>query len=341
MIARSRSLGGFALLGMMMGVASAQAVTVFPASQCHGCNAEQMRAKAVNAQGLGLAFVYDLDAGVIRKYNRYLDAASAAAAQQLTQTEADATTGEALDAVAASARKEAEEMSGDPTVQEIFAALTSVARANPDLVNFGRDRIAVEALGNDPLTGGAFDLPGVAFAAPQGSYGRFISAMRSAFDSRGSLALVDAHLADLLFDVNLKSAGVSIGIAGNNQGAGATATGTIQWDAGAVREIEVCDRVLNCAGFSVSVAPGHISLEYLGVWDLYHNQYPSPGLRQPATPRWEMRGGGDHPFVDWLRNHGAEFVGSSGTYCWNRTGILSCAWEEPSGRLIGCRVDCY
>ncbi len=54
-----------------------------------------------------------------------------------------------------------------------------------------------------------------------------------------------------------------------------------------------------------------------------------------------MGGVGDRPFVARLQNHGAEIIASSGTYCWNRTGILSCAWEEPTGRLIGCRVDCY
>jgi len=54
-----------------------------------------------------------------------------------------------------------------------------------------------------------------------------------------------------------------------------------------------------------------------------------------------MEGVGDRPFVARLRNHGAEFIGSSGTYGWNGTGILSGAWEEPTGRLIGCRVDCY
>ena len=341
MIARSRSLGGFALLGMMMGVASAQAVTVFPARQCRGCGAEQMRAKVVNTEGLGLAFVYDLDAGVIRKYNRYLDAASAAAAQQLAQAEAGATAGEALDALAASAHKEAEEMSVDPAVQEIFAALVSVARANPGLLNTGRERIPVEALGNDPLTSRPFDLPGVAFEAPQGVYNRFNWAMQGAFANRNSLALIDQALAEKIFDVDLKSMSVTLSASGNNSGAGAAVSGTMQWDNGAVREVEVCDRLLNCAKFTVTVAPGRVSIVYEGVFDLYGNQYPSPILRQPRNPSWAMSGGNDRPFVDWLKNHGAEFVGAGGTYCWNRTGILSCAWEEPSGRLIGCRVDCY
>ena len=341
MIARSRSLGGFALLGMMMGVASAQAVTVFPASQCHGCNAEQMRAKAVNAQGLGLAFVYDLDAGVIRKYNRYLDAASAAAAQQLAQVETDATGGEALDALAASARKEAEEMSVDPPVQQIFATLAELARTNPDLLNTGRERIPVEALGNDPLTSRPFDLPEVAFGAPQGIYNRFNWAMQEAFADKASLSRLDPALAGKLFEVVLKSKSLTLSASGNNSGAGATVSGTMQWDNGTVNKVEVCDRLLNCAKFAVTVAPGRVSITYEGVYDLYGNQYPSPGLRQPGNPYWHMTGGNDRPFVDWLKNHGAEFVGSSGTYCWNRTGILSCAWEEPSGRLIGCRVDCY
>ena len=98
---------GFALLGMMMGVASAQAVTVFPASQCHGCNAEQMRAKAVNAQGLGWPSSTTRIPASSANYNRYLDAASAAATTT-GPVETDATGGEALDALAASWRKEAE-----------------------------------------------------------------------------------------------------------------------------------------------------------------------------------------------------------------------------------------
>ncbi len=232
-------------------------------------------------------------------------------------------------------------MSVDPAVQEIFAALVSVARANPGLLTTGRERIPVEALGNDPLTGHPFDLPGVAFEAPQGVYNRFNWAMRDAFANRNSLALIDPSLAEKIFGVDLKSMSVTLSASGNNSGAGATVSGTMQWDNGAVREVEVCDRLLNCAKFTVTIAPGRVSIAYEGVYDLYGNQYPSPILRQPRNPSWAMSGGNDRPFVDWLKNHGAEFVGSGGTYCWNRTGILSCAWEEPSGRLIGCRVDCY
>lgn len=327
-------------------VASAGAVagTVLPARQCRGCNPDQMLAMAKSTSGLGIAFIYDINAGVIRKYNRYLSAASTSSVRELVQetNSAAATTDqiseETIDLLATGTLKEADEMPADASVQQIFAHLINVSRARPNMVAGGETRIPIGSLGNDPGTRAPYDLRQAAWDFPNGTFYLFNNAMQNLFHDQNSLAIVDPVLAEFLFEFKVKSVNVSITLSD----VGPMANGSVVWEVGNATPVYICDPEANCAKYSITTTSSSVTISFEGVYDIRGNRFPSPSTRQP-NPRWRWDNGWgtwEGKFAGFLGKQGVPVDATGLGSGWCAAYILTCAWVQETGKLIGCTVNC-
>jgi hypothetical protein len=294
------------------GIASATQ-TVFPFKSCAACTAAQMQTTAKNSMPLGVAFVYDLTAHVIRKYDVYMD--STCGVQPLPQTHAGDTQAaqEAGSAgVDCASFKAADEMTPiDPTVQAVFDALYTTYVHNPQLAQTGTE--THYGVPNDPHTGQPFNLQGVAWDYPNASYQDFMAEMKYNLSTPNAANSFDPYLGDFLFGFKFNGFHLSV-IITIPPGVG----GQASWDRNATTTLNVCTDVGgDCAKFELTVTASNLAITCLGIFDHDNNLYPSSNGTAPGNlTNWGFRYGGQsgaNHFADEMRNNGV-YIPSSG-YC--------------------------
>ena len=307
--------------------------TQFSMVGCENCTAPQMKALALRSTSPGnYVFVYSLATNAVRKYRVYLDSTckydppskGAGADEQRTESNPVPLCGAYRDAV---------ESAVDPSVQGIFDSMHQLSINAPQLMATGNANWWVggngmRRVGNDSATGLPFNLPDVAWEAPQGAAFRLMDELGDILKDQNRLHDIDPDLATLIYGIYMPSVNVSITISMNPS---VTAQGSLLLDNEKAVKLRVCDTDGNCAIVAITRDRTQLNLVFDSVVDKNGNTYPSPQLKKPDTPQWTFPGGYGVKFVDSMTRHGVDISMHGGYY------TLSCAWV--GSRLIGCVAE--
>ena len=323
------------MCALEVSVASA-AQTLFPAIECSGCGASQMQQAALRAP-LGIVFIYDIDANIVRKYDVLMDS-TCLVPPQVEGLGGQPATGASHPACGP--ERAAEPMSPvDPDVQAVFGALVQAYRVNPVLVLQAAARYQA-SVPVDPHTGRPFDLVNVAWEYPQGTYDRFRDHVVSELGSEQTANGFSPGLGTYLYSWQQHSRTVEI-----SGGSGAVVSGSITWDRNNTTTVSICDVENVCAVFSVTNNhdSGPVDISFAGVKDSQGNYYPSPNVPSPDSPRWTWRppygGGAGESFSNGLRGNGVEIMDSTDGCGPSEDYFLRCAWRGRE--LMSCQLSCY
>jgi hypothetical protein len=290
-------------LGLLIGFADAQATqTTVPMRECANCTAAQMQTTAKNAQ-VGINFVYDMQHGVIHRYDTYMDSSCRTGSDPgpVSRSEDPERSAES-DPNSCGSFKVAD--LADPVesgVQAIFNSLRTTWQVNPTLANSSHAYFR----GNpptDPNTNQPYDMSGIAWDYPQQSYVRFMEHIQ--FDvliSRLSANAFIPGLGDMIYGVGLSLKQVSLGFPINAKVDVALdrTTATIL--------IDICNPNGDCAKLNVTLANGQVAaVNYTGVFDTEQNMYPSESGAAPGHMNhfgFSLGPDADH-FGQGLQSHG-------------------------------------
>jgi hypothetical protein len=294
------------LLCISLGASRAQAAVDIVVMECPNCTATQMQTMAKNASGVGVKFVYDLPHHVIHKYDVYWDSTcapeDATSAGQMSGGGDTKTSGEGPECSSFKAADPFDPV--DPDVQLTFDALYHAWQVNPALANSGK----AERRGNtpiDPNTGQPFDLPGVAWDYPAGSFNRFQNYLEDkVLDTPPHANAFIPGLGDDLFGWNLDSFDVEVTVERNGPSVGST----LHWDRNTgLLSLNICNANGDCAQFVVHISSGDIrQFEYEGVFNVNDQLYPSESGAAPGSLlhwRFDLASDGAH-FGQQLQNRG-------------------------------------
>ena len=316
-------------------VDSASALGTVNAKECPGCSATAMQAMAKNTMPLGLNFVYDLPAHVMRKYEVYLDStcgptpvikSGAGGGGQTEGNGTDCTSFKAADLMTPV----------DATVQATFDALYSVYTHNPTLATQGKTT-RVSLLPVDSVTGQPFDPRYVAWDYPQQSYIRFYNYVQNQIGTRAGANALNGSLGDDIYGWSIASVNV-----GPILGADPAVSFSLSWDRSTTTHFEWCvPPDLDCVEFTITRAPnGSVSLVFNGVLDFDQNHYPSAS----GTPPGNLNGfgfphhGGDH-FAGGME-HGSGIQVPDQPECGYAMHPFMTTMRDASGHFWGAVYSC-
>lgn len=331
---------GMSLLALAGNVNAVQ--TVANARSCMGCNGAQMMQSATQSLGLGVGYIYDPNAAVIRKYEVGSDSTCGVivvpegATPPLSNHSVLASPPSAVTPNCGAFRSASELYPVDASVQTIFDTVAEIYRNWPSLLTTAEEKIYLRDLPNDPYTEKPFDLRAAAWQYPFGTFNRFQGFLQEMFKDYNSLAKYDIALAKLLYKVQLPSGSLSIGFSGLTPNAQIQ----LNWDRNNTTDVQICDTDSNCANFKLLVERGKATLNYINVTDVSGNAYPQPSATYPSDPRWVWNSAKNEgsTFAGWLRNNGTPVNDGIGFGTCNYGAILTCAWQGY--RLIGCNIQC-
>lgn len=279
--------------------------TVFPIKACTGCSATQMQTSAKNSFPVGIGFIYDLHAHVLRKYEVYMDSTCGGGGPQVTNVGGGQTSGAGVrggGSTECGSFKAADEMTPvDPSVQATFEALWTVDTHKAALAENGTERTYGQILDSH---GQPFDLQQVAWDYPGGSYVNYANAVGTALSSQENANNFDYYLGDFLYGYKMSSFHVEIIIT-----APPGVAGSLSWDRNASIQLNICTPMWDdCSVWQVIVTNGVLSKTFLGIMDADNNIYPNSNGQTPGnlTNFGFPNGGhiGANHFADELRHHG-------------------------------------
>ena len=260
--------------------------------ECADCTAVQMLVQSKNNPP-GVVFIYDLSHHVIRKFNVFTD--STCAKGSLIQGNANRTQ-QAQDrgdgSVTCGSFRDAEEVTPiDVGVQNIFDALYHAWQVNPSLADTAKSEPGPVPAdpGNHNLP---FDLPGVAWDYPQGSFVRFKQVLQQIVSSQATANAYVDGLGDYIHGVSVQVGSVIVAL---------PPTVGVQIDmdrSNATIYLPVCNAADDCAQIEIKVSGGHVVDVVLdGVFDAAQMMYPSESGQMPGgltAWHWHQHGDADH-----------------------------------------------
>lgn len=335
------SLGAGALSAHAETATTTTTPATVPVISCAGCSAAQMQTKAAT-QPVGLVFIYDLNASVMRKYVVDRDstcstppstegAGSTSDMAEVTVADGATNAGPITDC---GGFKYATELTPvDQIMRDLLTSMVNLKRLKPS-GDWANGRIGVERFGHKPGTNIDFDPRKVAWDYPNGDYITFTNQLRFVFQDRTRLAQVDPALAEEVFGIQLRFNGpITITAA-------QTPTVQVQIDATSTNQLflKICNPNADCIQYDVRTTGGVLDLRYEGVFDLDGHQYPSPNEEIPHNPLWRFEDGSSEThFSSFLRERGVSVIYPGTGLC--QEWIVSCLYGERH-QLVGCRADC-
>lgn len=306
------------------------AQTQFAMLACENCTAPPMKAVALRSTSLAnYVSIYNLPGSSVRKYRVHLDSTrkydpppeGAEAGEQRTASNPAPLCGAYSDAI---------ESAVDSSVQNIYDTLHQLSINAPKRLSGGTTNWwvggnGIRRVSNDASTGQPFNLPDVAWEAPQGTAYRLLDQVGDILKDQAHVRDVDPDLAELIYGVwmpSLSKIPLQPSITSQEQ---------LQLDSKRPVKLKVCDVNGNCAVILATRGRTQLNLALETVVDKNGNSYPSPQLNKPSNPSWSFPGGSGYKFIDSMTRHGVD-ISIRGGYS-----RLSCAWV--SGRLTGCVAE--
>lgn len=267
-------LGAIAGVGVLTACVAAHATT-FPVRECRGCTAEQARVQAKNLPP-GYAFIYDLPAHVIRKFEVYMDSTCVAPPEISGAGGAQTKSGDETDC--GSFRDAAPAGPVDSSVQVAFDDLYHVYQVNQQLALNAKAEYRGDPPEN-PRTHDPFDLVGVAYDYPGQSYEDFYDFVRDNLGSRITANQLVPGLGDWIYGWTMHSATVAVGVPPD------ILSGSLTWDRNSgLIGLWICTPNGDCAKFDVQVTSGAVTaITYRGVFDVDGHIYPSASGDAPGS----------------------------------------------------------
>lgn len=306
------------------------AQTPFAIIACENCTAPQMKAVAPRSTSLGNhVFIYNQSGSSVRKYRVHLDSTSkydpppegAEAGEQRTASNPVLLCGVYRDAI---------EFAVDSSVQNIYdkmhkLSINAPKRLSSGTTNWWVGGNGIRRVSNDASTGQPFNLPDVAWEAPQGTAYRLLDQLGDILEDQAHVRDVDPDLADLIYGVWMPSLNTI------SQQPSITSQDQLRLDSQRPVKLKVCDVNENCAVILATRGRTQLNLALETVVDKNGNSFPSPQLNKPSNPSWSFPGGSGSAFIDSMTRRGVD-ISIRGGYS-----RLSCTWVN--GRLTGCVAE--